>query len=131
MLPCCLFRTATQSLYAELVALYRSDEAVEPPPRETHTTQTHSKAHAPVLREAVLLAEDAHSAQAQLVPRSHDTDGDLSPVGCHEALERHVETRPIARNLGREQRPAAGRAKARHGTPEQETPAWPQQQTRS
>lgn len=127
------FVRPSQSLI-ELVALYRSDtKAVEePPPQKTDTTtKTQGKVHVPVLSEAILLAEDAYGAQAQLIPRSHDTNSDLSSVGCHEALERHVETRPISRNLGREQCPASGRAKARHGTPEQEAPARPQQQTRS
>lgn len=84
-----------------------------------------------MLREAVLLAEDAHGAQAQLIPCSHDPHRDFSPVGRHETLERHVETRPIPRNLGREKRPAPARAEARHGTPEKQTPARPQQKTRS
>ena len=67
---------------------------------ETNPTEPQAKPEAPpplpVLREAVLLAEDAHSPKPQLVPGPHDPHSNLASVRGHEALEWHVEGSPVS-----------------------------------
>lgn len=74
----------------------KRDERRAEPSRTEPQAKPESPPLPPVLREAVLLAEDAHRPKPQLVPGPHDPHSNLASVRGHEALERHVEASPIS-----------------------------------
>lgn len=68
----------------------RDERRAEPNPTELQE-KLEASPPPPVLREAVLLAEDAHSPKPQLVPGPHDPHRNLASVRGHKALEWHIE----------------------------------------
>ncbi len=91
-------KTQEQASHRELLHLHSRQH---PPAAKTTGRRP------PVLREAVLLAEDAHRPEPQLVPRPHDPHRDLPAVGGENRREGHVELAPVPGGLHRRRREVA------------------------